>query len=235
MDKRIFAVCSGSGGVGKSTLAVALALGAASAGHDTILLDAAGPARSCDLLLGLENAVSLDLGDVLCGEADMEHTLVRVPAQERLRFCCTSLWRDAPFSEFMGAALALRSMCGTLVIDLPSGQIADEAGLLGERDMRVLLARPDDASLRVTERLLALAAGGSADTRLVLGRVRRELVRRGQQYDTDAVQQILDRPVLGVIPEDETMAARVGKGRRFPFMPAADGQLSRLVRELLKS
>ena len=68
---KIWAVCSGSGGVGKTTLALALAIGAAQHGKRTILLDASGVSRSCDLLLGLESVITIDLGDVLSQQMDI--------------------------------------------------------------------------------------------------------------------------------------------------------------------
>ena len=58
---RIWAVSSGNGGVGKSTIALSLAAGAAKKGKKTILLDASGLSRSCDLILGLESVVVLDM------------------------------------------------------------------------------------------------------------------------------------------------------------------------------
>ena len=61
---KIFAVCSGCGGVGKTTVALSLAVSAAKRGNRTILLDASGVSRACDLALGLENIVVLDMADV---------------------------------------------------------------------------------------------------------------------------------------------------------------------------
>ena len=61
---KIFAVCSGCGGVGKTTVALSLAASAAKRGKRTILLDASGVSRACDLALGLENIVVLDMADV---------------------------------------------------------------------------------------------------------------------------------------------------------------------------
>lgn len=233
MKKTVYAVCSGSGGVGKSTLAAALAMGAAQSGRSTILLDAAGTARSCDLMLGVENAVTLDLCDVLCGEAPLERALLRVPQRENLCFCCASLWGEAPFSEMTGGVIALRSMCDALVIDLPTGELALERGLLTGDDLRVLLVRPDDASLRAAERMLMRCAAERAQTELVLCRTRRDLVKKGLQYAEETASQVLDRAFLGVVPEDEAMAAQVGKQRR-RFFPFSGEAMGRVVRALLE-
>ena len=96
---KIWAVCSGSGGVGKSTLALSLAVGAAKAGKKTILLDASGISRSCDLTLGLESIVVLDMVDVIARQADIQAALYRVPRHDGLRFACASLHEGVPVSE----------------------------------------------------------------------------------------------------------------------------------------
>lgn len=235
MKERVFAICSGNGGVGRSTLAAALAFEAASEGQNTILLDACGPSRACDLLLGLESTVAFDLCDVLSGEAPLEYALCRAPQRENLRYCCASL-DGVPFREVAGAALALRSLCDVLVVDLPAGELALETGLLAEDDVRVLIARPDDVSLRATENLLMRLAGEKGKAEAFLNRMRRESVKKGIQYDEDTASQILDRRFLGCLYEDDAMAARVGKGRsRFPLAAIGDGQLVRAVRAVLKA
>lgn len=235
MTNRVFAICSGTGGVGRSTLAVALALRAAESGRQTVLLDASGVSRSCDLLLGVESAVTLDLADVLTGQASLERALCRAPQQPKLRYACASLFGASPIGDVLGAALALRSMAEALVVDLPAGELMLGAGLMGEGDARVVLARPDDASLRAAERMLALCAGERAGSALVLSRVKREQVKRGRQYGEDAAAQLLDTRPLGVIPEDDAMAAEVGKGkRRFLLVGAARAQLDKIADALLK-
>ena len=234
--KGVFAVCSGSGGVGKSTLALALALGAAAAGRETILLDASGVSRACDLMLGLESAVALDLVDVSSGQASIEHALYAVPQQSRLRFCCASLDAPVPLAELSGAVLALRSLCDALVIDLPTGQAATEPGLLGDGDVRVVVTRPDDASLRAAERVMGFAAGDRAARHVVVNRYSRGQEKRARQYPRETVQAILDAPVFACIPEDEEMAAQVGKGRARPllFGGAARAALDQMVKNLLR-
>lgn len=74
---KIFAVCSGCGGVGKTTVALSLAVSAAKRGKRTILLDASGVSRACDLALGLENIVVLDMADVANRQAGIEAALYK--------------------------------------------------------------------------------------------------------------------------------------------------------------
>ena len=96
---KMFAVSSGKGGVGKSMIALSLAISAAKRGRKTILLDASGVSRSCDLALGMESVVVLDLADVFCQQTSLESTLYKVPRYENLSFACASLYDDIPIGE----------------------------------------------------------------------------------------------------------------------------------------
>ena len=104
---KIYAVSSGKGGVGKSTIALSLAVAAAKRGKRTILLDASGISRSCDLALGMESVVVLDLADVCCQQTSLESTLYQVPQYENLSFVCASLYDNVPIGEFNSVLLAL--------------------------------------------------------------------------------------------------------------------------------
>ena len=203
---KIFMICSGSGGTGKSTVALALAVRFAQAGKQTILLDASGASRSCDLMLGMESIVSLDMVDVIRQQASAEAALYTVPDCDHLRFGCASLYDDVPLSELSAALLVIHSLCDVLIVDLPTGEIDLGEGLLGREDARLIVCRPDDASIRSAERLMLRITDRKPDMRLVVNRVNASRVRRGLQYDASTVEAVLDCPLLASIPEDETLS-----------------------------
>ena len=210
---RIFAVCSGSGGVGKSMIALSLAVGAAKAGLKTILLDASGVARSCDLIMGMESVVVLDMMDIFKEQVSIESALYPVAKYDRLKFACASLYDDSPISEISGTILALQTLCDLLVIDLPTGQIDLGSGIMKYGDERLVVTRPDDASMRAAERVIERSARDQAGTSLIINRVSRERIRHKTQYDQDTVQTVLDRIALGCIPEDQSIAEAEKRGR----------------------
>ena len=210
---RVFAVCSGSGGVGKTTVALSLAVCASRAGKRTILLVASGPARSADLTLGLSGALTLDMADVAAGDAAMEAALYPAVRYPNLRLACASLHDEVTAAELSGTILALHSLCDILVIDLPTGQAALEEWMFTKDDVRIVVLRPDDASIRSTEHLLGGALPSGAQSLLLLNRTQSALLRAGQQYDANTVQMTLDCPVLGEVPEDKTIPLSAAKGR----------------------
>ena len=200
---RIWAICSGTGGVGKTTLSLSLAAYAAKQGKSVILLDAAGTSRACDLALGLQNVVTLDVQEVLTGQVDIKSALYPVQKYGSLYLACTSLYDSDNLNELSGVLLALQSICDLLVIDLPTACVMDSLDIMSQQDSRIFVVRPDDASVRATDQLLQRVRVFDTDRYLVVNRTKKDLIKRGIQYTADAVTMTLDCPVIGTIFEDE--------------------------------
>lgn len=210
---KMFAVSSGKGGVGKSTIALSLAVSAAKKGKRTILLDASGISRSCDLALGMESVVVLDLADVCSQQTSLESVLYRVPRYDKLSFACASLYDDVPIRELDGVLLALHSLCDVVVIDMPTGETMLANEMLNANDCRLIVTTPDDTSIRASERLMMRTANGKEQRWLVVNRAVPAYVRKGIQYDAKTVEMTLDCPLAGCIPEDDSIAFAVIKRR----------------------
>lgn len=210
---RIYTVCSGSGGVGKSTIAISLAAGMAKAGYQTILLDASGTSRSCDLMLGMESVVVLDMMDILRDQVSLSTALYPVPRRENLRFACASLYDDVPVSDLSGIVLALQTLCDVLIVDMPAGQIGLGRGVMKQDDETLMITRPDDASIRACERLIQKGRSDMAGISLVINRMSRDRIKRKTQYDQETVQNVLDCMAIECIPEDSSIADAEKKGK----------------------
>ena len=233
---RIFAVCSGNGGVGKSMIALSLAIGAAKAGCQTILLDASGTPRSCDLILGMESVVTLDMADVLKNQISIASALYTVPRHEGLRFACASLYDSIPASDLAGVVLALQTLCDVLVIDMSTGQTDPGIGIMKQGDERLFVVRPDDASIRATERIIEHSSRDQAGISLIINRAIRERVKRKTQYDQNTVQAVLDRMIVGCVPEDPGIAEAERRGKAaIESDGPAKSALQSMIKKLLYS
>ena len=234
---RIFAVCSGNGGVGKSMIALSLAIGAAKAGCQTILLDASGTPRSCDLILGMESVVTLDMADVLKNQISIASALYTVPRHEGLRFACASLYDSIPASDLAGVVLALQTLCDVLVVDMATGQTDPGGiGIMKQGDEHLFVVRPDDVSIRATERVIDHSSRNQSGISLVINRASRERVKRKTQYDQNTVQAVLDRMIAGCIPEDPGIAEAERRGKAaIESDGPAKAALQSMIKRLLNS
>jgi len=233
---KILTVCSGSGGVGKTTIALSIAIGAAKAGKKTILLDASGAARSCDLLLGLESVLTLDIQDVLRDQISMDAALYPVAQYPGLFLACSSLYDHTPVSELAGMILALHSLCDILVVDMPTGQYSLGRGIMRSGDERLFVTRPDNASIRSTERMMMRArASDAAINSLVINRVSREAIKRKTQYPQSTVENLLDTPAIACIPEDVSLSEEYSSRSAFKFHGSAWTALNGMTKTLLSS
>ena len=231
---KIWAIASGSGGVGKTTIALALAVGAAHKGLKTILLDASGITRSCDLLLGIESTMTVDLIDAISDQIDIGAALYPVAQCKELYLTNVSLHDHASLSDFSGIILALQSMCDVLVIDLPSGEVSLETNMLTIQDELIFVLRPDDASIRSTERLMQQMRGCNAGIFLLLNRIRKERVKKGLQYAHEAVSMMLDCPLLGMLAEDEACVLDIGAGKAVQAVTRLGSPVKDMLAKLLQ-
>ncbi|MBM5784875.1 MAG: septum site-determining protein MinD, partial [Cyanobacteria bacterium K_DeepCast_35m_m1_288] len=74
---RSILICSGKGGVGKTTLTANLGIALARQGMRTAVLDADFGLRNLDLLLGLENRIVYTAQEVLSGNCRLDQALVK--------------------------------------------------------------------------------------------------------------------------------------------------------------
>ena len=84
-------VTSSKGGVGKSTTSLLLALSLAKRGKRVLLCDCDIGSRCLDMLLGIEDEVVYDIGDVYGGNVSAERAIIRPDGRDGLMFCAASL------------------------------------------------------------------------------------------------------------------------------------------------
>ena len=202
---RIFAIMSGKGGVGKSTLAAALAELYARQGRRVVLVDGDTGLRCADLMLNLHNQVIYDLGDLAEKRCELEQALVQPSALPTLSLLAApQMMRPSDIKgKEMGKIINLLARDQEIILlDAPAGIGRGLKNLLGIAAEPVVVATPDDVSIRDAERLGSLLfQRDEPHPALVLNRVIPALVRRGEMAPPAALAQALDMPLVGVLPE----------------------------------
>lgn len=263
MGARVVTITSGKGGVGKTTVTANLSVALAMRGQRVVAIDADIGLRNLDVMLGLENRIVYDLVDVVEGRCRLRQALVRDKRLENLFLLPAAQTRDksAVRAEDMARVCEeLRESYDFLLIDSPAGIEHGFRTALAPADEVLIVTNPEVAAVRDADRVIGLLeAEGKGPARLIINRLKPDLVRRGDMLDTSAVIELLAIDLIGIIPEDEAVitAANTGRpvafsdnslaGREFhniarrllgedvPFAPAKEpGFLERLFRRILE-
>ena len=120
----VIAVTSGKGGVGKTSIAVNLAVSLAHAGREVVLFDADLGLANVDIALGLKPRH--DISEVLSGERSLEDILVRGPGGIRIVPATSGVVEMTQLSATQRAGLIrafsdLSVPVDTLIVDTAAG------------------------------------------------------------------------------------------------------------------
>lgn len=207
MPTRVITVTSGKGGVGKTTTTSNLGVALAKLGRRVVVIDTDIGLRNLDVVMGLQNRIIYDIVDLVEGRARLRQALIRDRVLEELYLLPAAQSRDKSSvspADMMQVCEQLRGECDIVLIDSPAGIELGFRNAVAPADEFVLVTTPDESAIQDVDRVLGLLeAEGRTATRLVINRIRPELVRRN---DMPSPAQILDRlavQLLGVVPENE--------------------------------
>ncbi len=234
MDSRVITITSGKGGVGKTTTTANLGTALAMQGKKVAVVDGDIGLRNLDAVLGLENRIVYDLVDVVEGQCRLRQALIRDQRLPELYLLPAAQTRDknAVNSAQMEQLCAqLRQEFDFVVIDSPAGIEQGFRNSIVGADEIIIVANPEMASVRDADRIIGLVeAAGKPEPRLILNRLRAEMVKRGDMMDVADVLEVLSIDLLGVIPEDEFIIVATNRGE-----PAVYDKRSRAGRSFLNT
>ncbi len=147
---RVFAVTSGKGGVGKTTVAVNLALATASLGRSVTVFDADLALANVDLLLGLKP--KFNLADVVNGRCEMEDIVLKGPGGIRV-IPGTSGSRGmtdlsmAQYAGLMHACSTLEDASDVFLIDTATGLSEGVVRLCAASQEVIVVVRNEPTSI----------------------------------------------------------------------------------------
>lgn len=202
MDK-LFAVTSGKGGVGKSTLSAGLAAALARKGSRVLLIDMDEGLRCLDLMLGISEAIVFDLADIL-GGVEAQSAIYPVPECEGLFLIPAPAKTGMVDPELFGAFLreALLNF-DKIVIDFPAGIDFTLYKVLPDYTVFLTVCTGEPVSLRDASLIGAeLAEINKTNVRLIINRFDIAFIKDGIYSGVDDMIDRAGIRLIGIVPFD---------------------------------
>lgn len=222
---KIIVVTSGKGGVGKTTTSASFSSGLALRGHKTVVIDFDVGLRNLDLVMGCERRVVYDLVNVIQGEANLNQALIKDKQCENLFILPASQTRDKDALTQDGLEMIMGQLNARdfdyIICDSPAGIEAGALMAMYFADEAIVVTNPEVSSVRDSDRILGILAAKSRRAihgenlikeHLLVTRYNPKRVHDGEMLSIDDIQEILRIPLIGVIPESESVLQASNQG-----------------------
>jgi septum site-determining protein MinD len=216
MTAKVLTITSGKGGVGKTTATANIGVALASLGQKVVCLDSDIGLRNLDVVLGLENRIVYDLVDVIEGRARLRQAMIKDKRLPELYLIPAAQTRDKTAvspSDMVRVCDELRPEMDWVLIDSPAGIERGFRNAIAASDTALIVTNPEVSAVRDADRIIGLLeAEEKGPGKLIINRIKPELVERGDMLATADVLEILAVELLGLIPEDESVLIATNRG-----------------------
>jgi len=114
----------------------------------------------------------------------------------------------------------MKELCQTLknefdyvLIDCPAGIEGGFKNAIAGADKAIVVTTPEVSAVRDADRIIGLLeANEIKNPKLIINRIRPDMVKRGDMMDIEDMIEILAIDLLGVVPEDEMIVVSTNKG-----------------------
>ena len=215
MSARKIVITSGKGGVGKTTTTANVGAALAKRGKRVILVDADIGLRNLDLVLGLEKRIVFDLIEVAEGRCQLRQALIKDKRFESLSILPAAQTRDkdaiteAQFAEIVDQAAQIADY---VLIDCPAGIEAGFRNAVAGANEAIVVTTPEVSAIRDADRVVGKLNDKQLPIRLIVNRLRPEMVRTGDMLSVEDVCEILSVELLGIVPDDEEVIDTTNRG-----------------------
>jgi septum site-determining protein MinD len=212
----VITVTSGKGGVGKTTTTANLGTALAMQGKKVVVVDADIGLRNLDVVMGLENRIVYDIVDVVEGRCRIRQALIKDKRFPDLFLLPAAQTRDKTAIN----PAQMRLLCDHLktefdfvLIDCPAGIEQGFKNAIAGADQVIIVTTPEVSAVRDADRVIGLVEAAQLPApRLIINRIRPELVRRKEMLNQDDVIDVLRVDLLGIVPDDETIVISTNRG-----------------------
>ena len=100
-----------------------------------------------------------------------------------------------------------------VIIDCPAGIEQGFKNAIAGANRAIVVTNPEVSAVRDADRIIGLLeANEISDIRLIINRIRQDMVKRGDMMDKQDIVEILAIDLIGIVPDDESIIISTNKG-----------------------
>lgn len=222
MKGKSVVITSGKGGVGKTTTTANLGAALALKGKRVLVIDADIGLRNLDVIMGLENRIVFNLVDVAKGVCKPQQAYIKSKKSNNLFLLPASQTDDKDVvsaGEIASVVESMKQEFHFVIIDSPAGIEQGFRNACAGADEAILVTTPEVAAIRDADRVIGLLSAQGIEPRLIINRVDREMVRRGDMLSPQDVIDILGVEQIGLVLKDNDIVVSANTGEPVVYNP----------------
>lgn len=216
MENNVIVVTSGKGGVGKTTTTANIGAGLARLGKKVCMIDTDIGLRNLDVVMGLENRIVYNLVDVIEGNCRVKQALIRDKRHPGLYMMPSAQTKDKSAvspGQMVKVVEHLKDQFDYILLDCPAGIEQGFQNAIAGAQRAIVVTTPEVSAIRDADRIIGLLeVAGFNRMELIINRLRPEMVRRGDMMTSEDVVDILGIPLIGIVPDDESVVVATNQG-----------------------
>lgn len=217
-------ITSGKGGVGKTTSTANIGTALALQGKKVCLMDMDIGLRNLDVVLGLENRIIYDIVDVVEGPAKLHQALIKDKRFDDLLYLLPAAQHADKYAvtpeQVKEIVAELDDFYDYILIDSPAGIEQGFENSVVAADAAILITTPEISAIRDADRIVGILEQRDIEPpKLVINRIRRDMMDSGDVMDVDEITRHLSIELLGIIYDDEQVVRTSNKGEPVVLNP----------------
>ncbi len=224
-------ITSGKGGVGKTTTTANIGTALALMEKKVCLIDTDIGLRNLDVVMGLENRIIYDIIDVIEGRCRLNQALIRDKRFDTLTLLPAAQTNDKSAISVNGMKeiiAELKQEYDYIIIDCPAGIEQGFQNAIAGADRAIVVTNPEKSSVRDADRIIGLLEQQDMTEapRLVINRIRSNMIKSGDMLDIDDIVQLLSIDLIGIVVDDEEVIKASNNGEPVALKPNSKASIA---------